>query len=172
MVCAGAPRATASCFAAVTIDCRSLGMAWGSGLTTGGASATPLAHPASHIAARQTIAGIVGFDIFHLSPGCLPRGVSLRQKLFRRRCDRAFGAKLLGAELAYDARERQLIAIHLPRRSAALAGRANAMSIARRPKKRIFMKPPSYMFSESGDASGPVSYTHLRAHETPEHLVC
>src|SRR5678815_5894212 len=23
-----------------------------------------------------------------------------------------------------------------------------------------------------GNASGPVSYTHLRAHDTPEHLVC
>src|SRR5678816_4420242 len=26
--------------------------------------------------------------------------------------------------------------------------------------------------SSMGDGYGPVSYTHLRAHETPEHLVC
>src|SRR5674536_271018 len=35
-----------------------------------------------------------------------------------------------------------------------------------------------YLFSGSGlnqpsvDTTDPVSYTHLRAHETPEHLVC
>src|SRR5674536_301982 len=27
-------------------------------------------------------------------------------------------------------------------------------------------------FSKNGRSSGSVSYTHLRAHETPEHLVC
>eukprot|EP00658_Telonema_sp_P-2_P051088 TRINITY_DN39113_c0_g1_i1.p1 TRINITY_DN39113_c0_g1~~TRINITY_DN39113_c0_g1_i1.p1 ORF type:complete len:156 (+),score=47.55 TRINITY_DN39113_c0_g1_i1:90-557(+) len=30
--------------------------------------------------------------------------------------------------------------------------------------------PPST--PRGGDMGGPVSYTHLRAHETPEHLVC
>src|SRR5678816_3751409 len=27
-------------------------------------------------------------------------------------------------------------------------------------------------FFDNADWAGPVSYTHLRAHETPEHLVC
>src|SRR5678815_1153016 len=33
-------------------------------------------------------------------------------------------------------------------------------------------KPTPEAYLRSAEALGPVSYTHLRAHETPEHLVC
>src|SRR5678816_712548 len=53
-----------------------------------------------------------------------------------------------------------------------LSGNGPTYGIALDKKDKLEVSQPCTFLIEEPDGSSPVSYTHLRAHETPEHLVC
>src|SRR5678815_3365641 len=90
-------------------------------------------------------------------PAVIPASTSVTGK---RRCVCVM-LKPLGEQLCV------VVVVETPpsQRSQGVANGASTSGFGENPEKYLFAA--SFMYSRV-----PVSYTHLRAHETPEHLVC
>src|SRR5678815_6001853 len=105
---------------------------------------------------------------------CIRDSVSADPELRNRRCYEAYNIQVQGLVKRLQSSKLSKIIIGISGgldSTQALIVAARAMDVLKLPRANIlaYTMPG---FATTHRTAGTVSYTHLRAHETPEHLVC